>query len=272
MNTGLLLTLAFIAFMVVAAGALVVGLVVFSGEDALKLPETPSTTTSSSTMPSTTTSTIIHPSTTTSTSTSTTISNPPLSVSHEPDVIYSGDDVRLNVGSSGEPVTGASVYFDGRYEGPTEDGGYLVLSVPGGVHEVTVSLEGHGNASVTLDVDTDTYATSRDVIRELTPSERQQAFAEGKADIRFYESTACPVCRVVGARLNKLVDDNRDCIVYEKLSYYQHVNELTPLFGARVSLPLIIVEGSNGVFKANGEVSMTSVKGMVERASGCDVG
>ena len=189
-----------------------------------------------------------------------------LTLSYSPERLYRFDDVQLTVDSGGDPVSGASVYVNGEYWGVTNDGNHTLLSLEGGTYEVSVSRDGFTEASVTVVVNAATYATSQDVRMEMSPAERQRAFDEGRADVRFYETPFCTNCALVRGKLNKLVDSNRGCVVYEKLSYYKFRNELGT--GER---PFIVVEGSYGKYTVNGRVSMTKVKDLIERASGCDV-
>ena len=174
------------------------------------------------------------------------------------------DDAVLSVEVEGVKVTGASVYVDGVYSGPTDAGEYVILSLDGGTHEVVVEWGGHRNSTVFIVVDDRTYATSSDVHRGLSLAERQKAFAEGKVSVRLYEMSFCSLCAAVRRKVDPLVDRNRHCIVYEKLSYYKHSAEL-----GGGSLPFLIVEGPRGTYRDNGLVKISTVKRMIESASGC---
>jgi hypothetical protein len=131
---------------------------------------------------------------------------------------------------------------------------------------VAAGKGGYANATAAITVDMDTYAASKDVREELTPELRRKAFDEGKADVRFYETSFCSNCDYVRKQLAKVVDKNRRCIVYERLSYYSHANEL-----GNGELPFIEVEGARGTYRTNGVIPMSKVKEMVFAASGCDI-
>jgi hypothetical protein len=270
MDAGLVYTLVFILFMVVVLAGLIGGIIYLTADGGNKPPEKPATTTYTTSTSTTTTESPITPtsssSTLTTTSTTTTLGFRVLTVTYSPEKLYRLDDAVLTVESGGSPITGALVYVDGEYSGSTADGSYDILSLTGGMHEVVVVKQGYMNVSVTVTVSEDTYATSKDVHRELSLIERNQAFLEGKADVRFYTTPFCVNCAQVRRKLDKLVDDNRECIVYEKLSYYKYRNEL-----GGGDLPFIIVQGDNGEFTVNGLVSMSRVEDMIERASGCDM-
>ncbi|MBD3387973.1 MAG: PEGA domain-containing protein [Candidatus Altiarchaeales archaeon] len=262
MDSDVKLTIVFLLLMVLVLAGLIAGLAYLT----YSAPESPplTTTTSSSTTTSTASSTSSTTVTIVSTTTTTTLR--PLHISSSPDMLYRFDDAILNVTSDGDGLSGAVVYVNGEFDGTTVDGFYRLLSLEGGEYDVVVSKDGHYNASTRVVVSPDTYATSKAVHEELSLLERQMAFADGKASVRMYETSFCSNCRQVRPKLDAVVDSNRDCIVYEKLSWYSHQRE-----AGGGTLPIIVIEGSRGEFRVTGIVPMSTVKSMVERASGCDV-
>jgi|GEM_PF-4766419 len=260
-----------ILFILLAAVGLAIvgGLYVMSdGEGAV--PEATSSSTLSSTVTTstvptttTTTSTVFTPTTTT---TSTTLLLGRIKMTIAPEMPYRLDDVIVTVSYDGEGSDKAALYLNGKLKDTLIDGTYRLISLESGHYEVVIERKGFWNASTSFDVDDDTYATSREVRQKLSRGQELVAMREGKAVIRFYDTSSCSVCKVVVSKLNKLVDDNRECIAYEKLSYYKYANKL----GAG-ALPFIEVEGSGGQMNANGLVKMSKVRSMVERVSGCDM-
>ena len=107
----------------------------------------------------------------------------------------------------------------------------------------------------------------------MTREERLRVFAEGKANLRVYDSPGCIICRQVVPAIGKFVDNNRRCIVYEKLHYFDHTAELKSIFDLKQGLefPLVVVEGRRGTYKANGYVSTSLISSYVVSASGCDI-
>lgn len=265
MNLGLTVTLAFMLFLFAAAVALVAGIIYLDARDSGPdpAPPTPSSTTTSTSV--TSSSTIPTPTTVTTSTTSTTLPGI-LSIEYFPEVIYRLDDVVLSVEADGEPVTGAEVYVNSELSGGTRNGAYTMVSLSGGYYQVFVAHPGYENASISFTVDERTYATSKDVRERMTQSERAQAIADGKASVRFFDSPGCSICAAVRPKLDKLVDDNRQCIAYEKLSFLRYRTEEGLGSG---SLPFIVVEGSRGRFIVNGLVSMSRISDLIERSSGC---
>ncbi|MBU0762508.1 MAG: hypothetical protein KKD39_05730 [Candidatus Altiarchaeota archaeon] len=265
MNPSMFATLAFLAFMVFVFSVLVGALIYAESQ-----LQTPPQTTTSSTLVSTTSSTSsttssIFASTTQIQTTTSTLPGV-ISVTYSPKNIYHLDDVYINMSSSRSSDQPYVIYLNGLLRDQTHSDTYSILSVSGGEYEVIVSRHGFKNVSVKFDVDKTTYGNSKETSIKLSPGERQKAIGSGKASVRFYGSSSCSICASVRPRLNKLVDDNRECVVYEKLSAVIHPEEVLPGL-----LPTIVVEGRYGLFKISGMVSMDKVKDMIKRASGCGV-
>ncbi|MFH1054911.1 MAG: hypothetical protein V1744_02320 [Candidatus Altiarchaeota archaeon] len=272
MNMGLTLTLGFMILLAVVLAVLVGGIIYMDSGGAEVVAPTQTTDTTTSTTPTTTTTTTETTDTTatsTLSTTSTTLELKTLSVSYSPNKLYKTDDVNLDIKSGGIPVHGATVFLNGRVVDQTGEFSYTILSLEGGSNEVVASHDGYYNSTLTIDVEKTTYAASQVVRRELTAAERQRAISDGKADLRVYDSPGCAICAIVIPAINKLVDRNRDCIVYERLHAFDHTSELKAFKGDY--FPYIIAEGSLGTFHASGQVSMSQVKDMIERASGCSV-
>jgi len=195
----------------------------------------------------------------------------PVTVGYSPSKVYLGDDVMLYVQSGGLPLKGASVYLDGVFLYQTHTDYYPLLALDSGTHYVVVSLEGYGNATLELPVDRHPYIYSKDVKVELSEAQRQEIKSEGKVDVRFYETSSCINCKVVLSRLADLVGRNRDCVVFERLGYWEHSPQLLSMFSPTDELPYIVVEGRKGVYKIHGSVTADDVREMIRQASSCSL-
>jgi hypothetical protein len=277
MNFGLAMTLGFIIFMAAVVVA-IIGVMIYM--DSSGVPEaSPTSMTASTTSTSTTssTTTLFTPLTepTETTSTSTTLSLKPLAITYSPAKLYLHETATLRVTSEGEPQTGASIYLDGRPAILSNNGDDQLTSLDAGYHEVTAYKEGYSNATANFTVDKSTYSHSPAIRLGLTPEERLGAISDGKADLRFYENPGCTQCITVLNYLHKIVDKNRQCMVFERLNVWNPSanKEAQELFGKNtvLSFPLIVVDGSKGTFKTQGVVSPDAIRDMIGRASGCSV-
>jgi hypothetical protein len=179
---------------------------------------------------------------------------------------FLNDEVSVYVSSNGQPMDGVEIYLNHILHGETDEGYYAIENLPGGDHMISVKFDGYYEVSAPISVSDDSYATSRDVRSPISETEKQKANSDGKAIVSFYETSFCTNCDVVRRKLNIVVDKNRDCLVYEKLSYWKYRDRLWS-----GSLPFITIDGRLGTYKANGLVKMESLKGMMERASGCEI-
>jgi hypothetical protein len=277
MNLGLALTLGFIVFMAAVIAAVIGALVYLdSGGEAAR--ETTTTTASTATTTSSTASSTLPTSTTEpleTSSTSTTLELRAISLTYSPEKLYLHDKASLEIKSGGEPLMGASIYLDGQLAIPSNNGDDQLPSLEGGPHKVTAVLDGYASATINITVEGSTYSHSPAVRGGLTPEERRSAISEGKADLRFYENPGCIQCITVLNYLNKIVDKNRQCMVFERLNVWNPTSnkEAQALFGKDtvLSFPLIVVDGQSGQFKTQGIVSADAIRDMVTRASGCSV-
>ncbi len=275
-NTMIVVVLVTILFALIIMA--IIGLYMIS-DDIVGVPETSSTlppqTTVTSTI-STTTSSVPTTSmpgepdkTTTVPQIATTTTTIPLGVIHisiDPKNPYRKDDVYVTVDPDPHSEKKGLIKVNEKIIDTIGDDPFKLISLESGDYEVIVTMEGYEDSSYHFEVAQETYATSRDVRQKLSRGEELIAINEGKAVIRFYDTASCSICKAVVAQLNKVVDDNRECIVYEKLSYYKYSSR----FGTGY-LPFIEIEGKNGQMNANGQVKMSSIKNMVERVAGCDI-
>jgi len=282
MNLGILMTVGFIVFMVILTAGLIgwvlyigTGNEIYRATTTQTTVSTSTTSTTESTTTAATSTTLVSRSAETLETTSTTSTTVPkrMKVTYSPETIYTEENVYLTVTEGGGTgIRGATVYIDGTLMYQIQEEKYPLLGLEGGEHELTVSKDGYENVTLTVNVDPETYANSKMVRRELTAGERAKALSLGKADIRFYETSFCPNCAAVVRQLNRVVDKNRDCVVYERLVYYKYVNELSKEFKNGESLPFIIIDGPDGrAFKSSGIVSMNSVRDAIQRSTGCDI-
>jgi hypothetical protein len=229
-------------------------------------PQTPATqpqaTTTSDTLPATTTYT------TTTTSTTEAPYRAPMTLSYSPAKLYKGDNAMITLKSGSTMVSDASIYVDGAFKGGTYGGVYNLERLEGGTHVVTAAKEGYMNATANVTVDENTYAKSKEVKEGLTAAERKAVISQGKANLRFYETSFCSNCAAMRPRIEEFVNENRDCIAYERLNAYKYASEVEPA----IVLPYIVVEGPLGKRKTNGVVSMTVIEDMVAGVSRCDLG
>ena len=263
MTQGIVLTVIFIVFLAFIIAILIVALTYTANK-----PVAPKESASTAIVEYTSSTASTTTSTSTTSSISTTTSTIPLKIMeilYSPDKIYRGDDAIISV-SMGDDAKGSKLHINGDYKGVIGDSVFNLLSLEGGQHNIVLEKDGYVNGTLMLQVDIDSYATSRDVRQKMSRGEEIQHIAKGKSVIRFYDTASCSICKAVVSQLNKLVDDNRDCVVYEKLSYYKYSAKLGPGL-----LPFIEVEGSMGERTANGPVKMSTVKNMVESTSGCDM-
>jgi hypothetical protein len=274
MNLGLICTLGVIIFSAVAAACLIGASIYMSAVGGAPAKRTepaaekaPATTTTSTATSTTAAPRAQEPPAAAGAAKTATTSRTMkgMTLAYSPARLYKGDDASLDIRSGGERIMGAAVYLDGAlaYQGGEN---YPLFRLDGGTHRVAAVKGGYTNGTIVITVDADTYATSKDVREELKPEERRKAFEDGKADVRFYETSFCSNCDYVRKQLSKVVDKNRRCIVYERLSYYSHANEL-----GNGELPFIEVEGAKGTHRTNGVIPMSKVKEMVFAASGCDI-
>ncbi|MFH0861987.1 MAG: PEGA domain-containing protein [Candidatus Altiarchaeota archaeon] len=277
MNVQMVLLFGFILFMFVAIAVLVGGIIYLDSSNpgvSVSMPQTQTSTTSSSTTSTSTTSSTQAPPeepTTTTASTTTTLQLKPLLASFSPKDPYKGDDVIVNASSYGTRLEGLSVYLDGRLYGGCDIQCEL-LSMGGGSHTVVLAKMGYENATLTVELAPTTYANSPAVRTKLTPAQRQAAMNAGKASLRVYDSPGCTICAQVMPMINKFVDNNRECVAYEKLHAYDHVSDPDVKSFGVTTFPLIVVEGSRGKFKANGYVTAAMINNLVVQASGCAAG
>jgi hypothetical protein len=270
MKRQLALLAALMAFSAILLAGLLAG--IYLADDAIPhyTPQQATSTTSTTTLKSTTTTSSTATSTTFLAATTTSLKDLEVSLSKGP--FYRGDDLTINVSSDGIPVTQASAYLGGRMLTVSQGGLIRFRLSDGGDYNLTVSKEGYWNHTLEFTADKNTYATSADRRRMLSAFERTDIIREGKAIVSLYETTACPNCRAVASRLDKLVDVNRDCIAYEKLYYYRHTEKLSREFGVQArELPYIIIEGPLGVRKANGLVPSTALASSIRSVTGCDI-
>ncbi|MFH0861986.1 MAG: hypothetical protein V1875_03050 [Candidatus Altiarchaeota archaeon] len=205
-------------------------------------------------------------------STSTTLgANKHMWVAYSPKKIYRGGDARLNVFSDGLPLKGASIYVDGSFLYQTLDDDYPLMGLEGGSHDVVVQLDGYGNASVTIVVDSKTYAESEDLKVGLTDAQRRGKLLAGMAYIRLYEVPACVNCKIMADRIAAIADKNHECLDYERLGYWAHIDELEGEFEPMDALPNIIIEGKNGRAKLTGLVDSSDLKAKIREVSECDL-
>jgi hypothetical protein len=278
MNMAFAMTLVFIVFMVAALAGLIGGIIYLNSEEGAASKQPPQASPSTSTLPPTTTTGAPAqepheaPSTTSTTApqptTTTTLPPKTMTVSYAPREPYKGDDITLEIG--GLEGAKASVYLDGAAY-TTCGRACELLTVQGGVRKVIVSAEGFANASLEIQVTTSSYANSREVTRRLTPDERAKVVASGKADLRVYDNPGCSICRQVIPVINKIVDNNRECVAYEKLHAYDNPDDVREFNGKFDYFPYIIVEGPGGRFRRNGFVTSTEIKDMIADAAGCQV-
>lgn len=273
--------MAFTVMMVAAAAALVGFVVYLDAQGPAAQDEVPEPATASTAAPTTTYATTTtlpeHASTTTmysapETTASTTTTLKTMTVDYQPKNIYLEDDVNVTARDGQNRILDVALYLDGV---PLSESDYdikWIRSLEGGSHTVTVAADGYYNATFNLTASKTTYSGSRDVRHELTVRERSEALAAGKADFRFYDSPNCPNCRAVLSYLGRIIDKNRDCVVYEKLWVYDHPQELQVFFGkSTVQFPLIIVDGPLGTSKTQGIVSANHIRDMISQTTGCEV-
>jgi len=278
MNLSVTLTIMLVLMMAVMVAALVGGIIYLDSNPTQNPPASttlPTTTTSTSTTTTESTSTTI-PATVASieaSSTTSTIALRPLSVTVPAAKLYKFDDANLTVASDGTPVRDGFVYLDGNLLYQASGYSYPLLSLDGGDHKVTVSAEGYENATVAMIVAQTTYANSPERRKNISQDQKDEAFAEGKALISIYDNPGCPNCVLVINAVSKLVDNNRDCIIYQKLYYteYSNSNSLKDYKGVVFPFPLVIVEGSRGRYTSTGLVSASVIRDYAISASGCRI-
>jgi thiol-disulfide isomerase/thioredoxin len=226
-------------------------------------------TTTSSTL--TSTSIPVYSTTTTTVATTTTVpALLELDVAYSPSPVHRGDFVRLNVTSGGVALGGVSVYLDGKYGGDTLDGVFKTPALGSGLHRILLSKGGYGNVSFNLNVSSVPYTSSREVYRLMSQSERNAFITGGYVSVRYYYTPVCPQCRIVEPKLDELVRQFRDCILYEKVNLLkpEHAARLKGRFGPSVQTPFLEFEGVNGVFTAQGLVHSSVMRNLFERAGG----
>jgi hypothetical protein len=191
-----------------------------------------------------------------------------MTVKYSPESPYKGDDLGLEVTSYGTAIGGYSVYLDGYLYGGC-DVDCHILTMTSGRHTIVVAKDNYQNLTFSVEVKPTTYANSPDVRTELTNGQRASVINSGKADLRVYDSPGCSICAQVIPVINKIVDNNRQCIAYEHLHAYDHMSEPDVKSFGVTTFPFIVVEGSRGKFKANGFVTSTLIKNLITEASGC---
>jgi hypothetical protein len=269
MGSGLFSTVLFILFMAFVFASLV-GALIYANST-VSSPKQPydggaPTTMESSTTSKTATSSVVQTTFTLPPTTSTTTLAGYVVASYVPDTFYLLDNVLLNYSSTAHSTETYAIYVNGILRDSTTSESYALAGLPAGEYDVVIARKDFRNATLSFEVLKDTYSTARERTFKLSHGERLSAINAGKASIRFYDSAFCSICAAIRPRLNKLVDDNRECVIYEKLSAFQHPEEV--IAG---TLPTIVVQGKHGTFKANGQVSMQKISDMIERASGCKV-
>lgn len=183
---------------------------------------------------------------------------------------YPGDNLNLLVSNGkGDPVEGARIEFDNAYAGSTnENGKFQVQNLESGNHTLNIAKEGFEDEELNISVYRSMYAMSLAVNRLLDSEIRAKYIADDRANLRFYYLPNCSLCKIMEPKVAKIVNEHRDCIVYEHISMWIYNNdpEIKNQFAGKLT-PVIRIVGSKANYETQGLVSPESLLDMIRNAA-----